>query len=361
MLKMSKLICAAILAVSLTFTAGGAADGASRAEISRISVNRRGTNFHYWQDNAVPKQKLIQYVKAVTDSKSKDFIPVDDRIAVFDMDGTIIGETTPYYFEWMLYLNRIYNDPSYQASQESIKNAEIIKEAIAKKAVTREIDDMETRDKNIVLAGLNDEQFKQVVQHAMSQTVPGLSNIRYGEEIYLPMMEVLSYLKANNFTLYIVSGGYRQIVRNFAAGVIPVPVNHIIGADTFLRAINQNGITDADYVFDVDSDEIVTTDIQLERNDGMAKADKIAREIGKKPVLSFGNSMGDASMHQYTLSNKRYKTMAFALLCDDVEREYGNPDKAEKIRRACEKYGWIPVSMRNDWKTIYGEDVKRLN
>ena len=89
-------------------------DVPTRAKLAQISVNADGGNFHYWNKNAPAFQKLTTYVKAVTDPASPDFIPAEDRIAVFDLDGTLICETTPSYFEWMLYLERVLNDPDYK-------------------------------------------------------------------------------------------------------------------------------------------------------------------------------------------------------------------------------------------------------
>ena len=356
-----KQILLALAVAGALWGVGYSADAASREEIAAVRVNQAGTNFKYWNNNAEAKQKLVAYVKDVTNPKSPNFIPVEDRIATFDMDGTLIGETTPYYFEWMLYLDRIFNDPSYTPSEQILHNAKIVKQAIADNAVTWEIDKMETLDKLTVLSGLDDEEFDQVVKHAMNQKTPGLNHITYGEMVYLPMAEVLSYLKANDFTLYIVSAGNRQIIRHYANGVLPIPSNHIIGCDAVLKARHQGDLDMADYIFDVNTDEIITTGQLLERADVTGKAIKIAREIGKKPVLSFGNSMGDAAMHQYTLSNKKYKTLAFEILCDDTDREYGNLAKAAKIQNACQHYGWIPVSMKNDWKTIYGENVTKTD
>ncbi len=355
----TKKILAVLWIASVLWGVGYVVDAASREEIAAVSVNKQGTNFKYWNKDSQVKQRLVAYVKDVTNPKSPNFIPIEDRIATFDMDGTLIGETTPYYFEWMLYLDRVFNDPSYTPSEQILHNAKIVKQAIADNAVTWEIDKMETLDKLTVLSGLDDEEFDKVVKYAMNNKTPGLNNITYGEMVYLPMAEVLSYLKANDFTLYIVSAGNRQIIRHYADGVLPIPGNHIIGCDAVLKARNQGDLDMADYIFDVDKDEIVTTDKLLERADATGKAIKIAREIGKKPVLSFGNSMGDAAMHEYTLSNKKYKTLAFEILCDDTDREYGNLAKAAKIQNACEYYGWIPVSMKNDWKTIYGENVTK--
>ena len=91
----------------------------------------------------------------------------------------------------------------------------------------------------------------------------------------------------------------------------------------------------------------------------MNKVSAIAREIGVQPVLAFGNTLSDASMLNYTISGNRYRALGFMLLCDDLEREYGNAAKADKMRRDCRENGWIPVSMRDDWKTIYGQNVTK--
>ena len=84
----------------------------------------------------------------------------------------------------------------------------------------------------------------------------------------------------------------------------------------------------------------------------------IAKEIGQQPVLSFGNSSGDYSMAEYTVSNNPHKALAFMLCCDDLDRENGNTKKADSMVEKCADMGWIPVSMKNDWTTIYGDSVK---
>ena len=97
----------------------------------------------------------------------------------------------------------------------------------------------------------------------------------------------------------------------------------------------------------------------LVKNLQMNKVTIITREIGVQPVLAFGNSLTDASMLNYAIHGNKYKALGFMLLCDDLEREYGNAAKAEKMRNDCAQNGWIPVSMRDDWKTIYGENVMK--
>ena len=84
-----------------------------------------------------------------------------------------------------------------------------------------------------------------------------------------------------------------------------------------------------------------------------------AHEIGGQPVLSFGNSTGDASMAEYVTSNNPYKSLAFMLCCDDTERENGSQEKADKMFSLCEEFDWVPISMKNDWTTIYGDGVTK--
>ena len=95
------------------------------------------------------------------------------------------------------------------------------------------------------------------------------------------------------------------------------------------------------------------------KNLKMNKVTVIAQEIGVQPVLSFGNSTGDSSMAEYVTSNNKYKSLAFMLCCDDTERENGNVEKAEKMVSLCEEFDWVPISMKNDWTTIYGEGVTK--
>lgn len=90
----------------------------------------------------------------------------------------------------------------------------------------------------------------------------------------------------------------------------------------------------------------------------MNKVSLIARQIGRQPVLAFGNSGGDTSMLNYTVQKNKYKSAAFVLLCDDLDREFGNLKKAEKMQKRAADNGWISVSMKNEFKTIYGNNVK---
>lgn len=113
-----KKLLAFVLAAAVSFGAICDVDAATRAEIGQITVNKRGSNFKCWNKDAASYQALTKYVKEITKKNSKSYIPVEDRVAVFDMDGTILCETAPYYLSQMLILDRTLHDTSYTAPAE---------------------------------------------------------------------------------------------------------------------------------------------------------------------------------------------------------------------------------------------------
>ena len=358
-MKKGKL-CAALLAMSIAI--GGAsfqmdAEAATRAEIGQISVNQKGSNFQYWNKDAASYKALTNYVKTVTNKKSADYIPPEDRVAVFDMDGTLLGERTPSYFEWMMYVHRALEDPTYTPAPEDRAYAQVVKDAIYAHAIPGDMEGKEAKSQAAVFAGMTIPEYDDYVRQFMETPAEGLTNLKRGEEFYLPMAEVVSYLKANDFDVWVVSGSDREAQRVLMEGVLPIARDHFIGTDAWILASGQGDTDGLEYVYDQKSDTLVRGQFVL-KDVKMNKVSNIAREIGRQPVLAFGNSSGDASMFNYTLSKNKYKSMAFSLLCDDLEDDLGSTSKADKMRADCEKNGWVPVSMRDDWKTIYGYDVK---
>ena len=168
-----------------------------------------------------------------------------------------------------------------------------------------------------------------------------------------------SYLQENDFTVYVVSGTDRFIVRGIVdQSPLHVPMGQIIGSDETVVTRKQGGTDGLGYVFD-DQDELVLGGEFIIKNLKMNKVAVIVQEIGVQPVLSFGNSTGDSSMAEYVTTGNPYRSLAFMLCCDDTERENGNTAKADKMYELCRQYDWIPVSMKNDWTTIYGDGVVR--
>ena len=354
---MKKKFLAAVLAGLMTFGSFAISDAMSREEISTIKVSKSG-NFKYWEKNSEVKNKLISYVKDVTNKSSKNFIPVEDRIAVFDMDGTFLCETAPYYFEWMLYLDRALYDNNFTPSQADREYAKNIEDAIRNTGkFPKNVDVDEAKSQESVFAGMTPAEYETYVKNFMQKPVEGLSNLKWGEALYLPMVEVIKYLQANDFTVYVVSGSDRPTVRILACDLLKIKTNNVIGSDPKIISANQDENDGGNYVYGK-NDYLVRGHL-IEKNLKMNKVSQIAREIGKQPVLGFGNSSGDTSMLNYTVNGNKYKSAAFFVLCDDLERELGNTSKAEKCKTLAEENGWTSISMRDDWKTIYGDNVTR--
>ena len=173
------------------------------------------------------------------------------------------------------------------------------------------------------------------------------------------MVEVVEYLQLNGFTVYVVSGTDRFIVRGILwDNVLNIPNRQIIGSDEIIVSDNQNGADGLDYVF-TEGDRLILGGQFIIKNLKMNKVSVIMQEIGQQPVLSFGNSTGDSSMAEYVTSDNKYPSLAFMLCCDDTARENGNEAKAQKMLDLCGEFGWVPVSMKNDWTTVYGEGVTK--
>jgi hypothetical protein len=179
-----------------------------------------------------------------------------------------------------------------------------------------------------------------------------------GEAWYKPMTEVVDYLKANGFDVYIVSATERNIVRAVVAGSLNIDPSHIIGTEYGYTATGQGDQADADYTFQI-GDKMVFDGSYAGENAKTSKVDAIIREIGKQPILAFGNSSGDVAMLNYVLSSNPYPSAAFMVLADDDQREYGNVEAAAEKRATWEKARFTVFSMRDDFATIYGDGVKK--
>lgn len=351
-----KKMGAAMLAAGFIFMGTGGAEAASRAEVAAIKVERPA-DFKYWTQDAAALRALTDYVTDVTDKKSANYIPEEERVAVFDLDGTLVGERAPGYFEWMMYLHRALHDPAYTASAED-RAVALESEAVmyGRQAAAEGLDLREFLSQESVFAGMTLPEYEDYVRAFMERPAEGLTNLKYGEAFFLPMAEVVSYLVENDFEVYIVSGSDRQLLRVLAGGVLAVDMDHFIGSDIELRASGQGEADNLDYKF-VPGDTLVRGQ-GVVKNLKMNKVSAIMREIGRQPVLAFGNSSGDASMFNYTINGNKHKALAFSLCCDDLERDYGSLAAADKMYKACAANGWIPISMKHDFKTIFGENVK---
>ena len=314
--------------------------------------------FALWNADAPSLHALIEYVEAVTDPESPDFIPEADRVATFDMDGTLMGELAPTYLEVMLLSERILADPTWQPDEEMLEFGRMTRDHALDKSFPDDYDYEFSHHQARAFAGMTLQEYADFVTRFLAHEADGFTGMTYADIYYRPMAEVVEYLRSNGFKCYIVSGSDRFIVRAFIGGAMDIPPENCIGSDTALKAQDQGNTDGIEYVFTGD-DTLVRADNLLIKDLKTNKVLQIAQEIGRQPVLSFGNSSGDVSMNNYALLNNRYRSAAFQLIADDNVRDYGDPAMGEELREKWEGMGYNVISMRDDWKTIYGEDVQK--
>ena len=312
--------------------------------------------FTEWNQDAPALKALVEYVETVTDVSSPDCIPPADRIAVFDMDGTLCGELYPTYLEYWLLARRIFCDPSYEPDGEMLEFGRILRDHALDKSFPDGMDVLHAEHAARAYAGMTLKEFQDFVTQQLVRDADGFEGMTVANSFYLPMIEVVEYLQENGFKVYVCSGSDRFICRTFIEGVLDIPYEQIIGMDVDVEATNEDGADGLKYDY-TSEDSIVRTDRLLIKNLKMNKVRAIVKEIGRQPVLSFGNSGGDVSMHNFTLFNNPYKSAAFMLVADDGERDYGSAEKVQPLKEKWEESGYYVISMRDDFRTIYGDDV----
>lgn len=332
-----------------------AADAASRKFISSVSVKKQ-SDFRFWTKDSKPLKALADYVESVTRRGSKDFIPEKDRIAVFDLDGTLMCETDPFCLDYLMFIYRALYDPSYSPSKEDREVAAAIEEHIQAGKFKLDLWMKQGDASGNVFYGMPLEDYDAYVSGFISRPSLNFTNMKHSEAFYLPMVEVVSYLRSRKFDVYVVSGTDRQILRTLLKGIIDP--SKCIGAE-FEYIASGNKKDDLYYILQ-EGDRVCRGHF-IRKNTYISKVSNIVREIGRKPVLAFGNTMGDSSMLNYAVFGNKYKSLAFCLIADDNEREFANQRLESSMKDACRRYGWIPVSMKNDFKTIYGENVRRID
>jgi hypothetical protein len=186
--------------------------------------------------------------------------------------------------------------------------------------------------------------------------------MKYGEGCYLPMVEVVKYLYDNGFTIWAITGTERTTVRAVIANSPYseyIDRGHVIGTDFEVKEKGyENVASNMDFKY-AEGDELVYTGGFIQKDLNANKVIYIEREIGKRPVLAFGNSGSDTSMMNYAIDSRNpYPAQAYMVVADDSVREWGKQDWAEKSAEY-ESMGYIPVSMKDDFAQIYPEDVTK--
>src|SRR6478735_3753469 len=292
-----------------------------------------------WNDGPL-KQAVVNYVINATEDANDGFIPVNDRIAVFDNDGTLWSEQ-PLYFQFFYSFDKIREmapqHPEWKTKEpfKSILDGDI-KSALA------------SGEKGLMsimgatFSGMTGDAFESSVEQWSDTAKHPVTRKKYTEMIYQPMLELLQYLRANSFQTFIVSGGDIDFMRAWTEKLYGIPPQQVIGS-SFKVKYDSTGIERLPEFSFLD--------------DGPGKPVGIYRHIGKKPVFAAGNSDGDYQMLQFTGTNT-LPHMEIIVHHTDSIREWaydrGSPiGKLEKGLDDASKYGWAVVDMQHDWKKIY--------
>ena len=296
-----------------------------------------------WNDGAA-KQSIVSFVERVTKPGGLDFVPVPERIATFDNDGTLWAEQ-PFYFQLAFALDRVKalapQHPEWKDEEpfRSLLRGDL-KSALAggEPAILQIV--MATH------AGMTTEQFETIVNDWTATAKHPKSGRLYTEMVYQPMLEVLTYLRANGFKTFIVSGGGVEFMRPWAEKVYGIPPEQVIGSSIKTKFELRDGkpvlarLPEVNFI-----------------DDKAGKPVGIQMHIGRRPLMAFGNSDGDLQMLQWTTAGAGPR---FALLVHhtDAEREWAY-DRASSIGRLdtaldeARVKGWTVVSMKDDWRRVF--------
>ena len=311
--------------------------------------------FPSWNPQSQSLTELVTFVQDVCDPQSPNYRKPQDRIAAFDMDGTVISEKAPFYIDYMLLIHRVLDDPNHRSDAQMVAIIEQVRDNAYQGKKDSNLSAARHQALDDEFAGMTPEEYHAYINNFMDTVeVKGFDGMTYGESFYQPMREVIDYLQANEFEVWIVSASEREVVRGVVErlGIEP---DHVIGADTSYATTKQGAEAADEYTMGQDEDVVLSVPT-VDNCSQTGKVLAIAREIGKRPVLAFGNSSGDYAMLNYAEASGG---MACLVLADDETREYGDAQAAEEQSRTVVEESWTPFSMANDWNTIYGEGVTK--
>ena len=332
-------------------------------------------SFKYWNLDCESLKNIKKYVSEVTSENSPNFIPKDDRIAVFDFDGTIYGEKGPLYIEYYMYYDFLKKNPTYLQIEPHKSIFPRLEQSVkAKKLIDFELDYEALVCEAKIYKGYSLEEYNNFVNKFAQNYAKGFTNLKFKDMFYLPMVELMEYFQLNNFIVYVVSATDRFLIREYLKYHCKIPEQNVIATDAELMPkseeenFNKTGKIN-EYLTYNKNDYLIRNGNLIKKNVQLSKVRMIAREIGKKPVISFGNSNSDVPLHNYILNNNKYKAEAYMVVADDIKREYGvdkfdingkvDTSKSDEIKKKwkSEEYRYKVISMRDDFKTIYGDNV----
>lgn len=296
-----------------------------------------------WNDTA-PKKNIIDFVERVTKQGGPDFVPVADRIATFDNDGTLWVEA-PLYTQFVFSFERVRQLAPQHPEWKNKQPFKGILEGDMKAVFA-------TGEKGIyqvVVAtstGMTTPEFEKTVSDWLAQAHDRRFNHTYTELIYQPMVELLAYLRANGFKTFIVSGGEVGFMRPWTEKAYGIPPDQVVGTTLKTQLQTQNGVP------------VIMRLPQIGFiDDGPGKPVGIDTSIGQRPIAAFGNSDGDQQMLEWTAAGSGQHFMLLVHHTDAVrEYAYDRNSPVGRLDKALDEAnarGWTVVSMKDDWKKIF--------
>jgi hypothetical protein len=297
-----------------------------------------------WNDTA-PKKAIVAFVEKVTKEGSSDFIPPAERIATFDNDGTLWCEQ-PIPFQLIFALDRVKvlapKHPEWKTKEPfaSLLKGDV-KGALAggEKAIVEII--------AVTHSGMTTEEFKKIVSDWIATAQHPKFKRPLTECVYQPMLELLAYLRANNFKTFIVSGGGIEFMRPWTEKVYGIPPEQVVGSSGKTQWEMKDG---KPVLMKLPAVNFI--------DDKTGKPIGINEFIGRRPIAAFGNSTGDQEMLQWTEAGSGARFMML-VHHDDAEREFAYGAEShigtftEALMALAKKSNWTVVSMKDDWKTIF--------
>jgi phosphoglycolate phosphatase-like HAD superfamily hydrolase len=297
-----------------------------------------------WNDGAA-KRSITDFVSRIAREGGPDFVPVPERIATFDNDGTLWTEQ-PYYFQLAFAIDRIKamapRHPEWKTRQPFKALLDGDKKALAAAGKDGLLQILaETH------AGMTVDYFSKAVLDWTATARHPRFNRPYTELIFQPMLELLNYLRANGFKTFIVSGGGIEFMRPWAGRVYGIPPEQVVGSSGMVQfKIAPDNKTSLQKIPKI---EFI--------DDGPGKPVGINRFIGRRPVFAFGNSDGDLQMLQYAADGSSARFLGIVHHTDgDREYAYDRTSRVGKLDKALDeaaRRGWTIVDMKQDWKEIF--------
>ncbi|MEE9367295.1 MAG: HAD family hydrolase [Pontiella sp.] len=295
-------------------------------------------------NNGAARKTIIDFVESVTTTNSVDYAPPTERIAVFDNDGTLWSEH-PIYFQALFIFDRIKQlAPQHPEWKTKEPFALVLKGDLKSALAGGEHALIEMA--MATHAGTTTEEFSQLVSEWISTAKHPEIGRPFTDMVYQPMLELLDYLRENEFKTYIVSGGGIEFMRPWVEQVYGIPPEQVIGSSIKTKYEIRDGkpvlarLPELNFI-----------------NDKEGKPVAINQHIGRRPIMAVGNSDGDFQMLEWTTAGSG-KHLGVYIHHDDQDREYAYDRESHigKLARGLEEApsrGWLVISMKNDWKSIF--------